>query len=80
MQFTEKQLRELEVIFGIKRQANTIKVRDGVIQKGMPVWFRNPVTGPVHTNSADPENWEHICEFPKAYQISTPRFNYHYLD
>ena len=67
--FTEEQIQELETIFGIKRAAETVRVRDGRIAKGDMVWWRANI-GPEHVDSSS--HWENIERYPDVYQIATP--------
>lgn len=73
--FSEEQIRELELVFGISRvpDSDLIKVRDGVIKKGHPVWWRN-VDGPEEVDSV--KHWENIKKFPDVYSICRPRIEY----
>ena len=69
--FTQEQIAELESIFGIKRQDETLPVRDGVVSKESIVWWRCD-KGP-ETRIAK-QCWENIREYPEYYQIEKPVF------
>lgn len=76
-QFTEEQLNELERIYGLKRVAESIEVRDGMLMRGEKVWWRCE-NGPELVNSE--KDWYNICKFPEAYSINEPRTKVEYLD
>lgn len=75
--FSDKQIEELEVIFGIKRVEGVLQVRDGYVTPNDMVWWRcvdGPVQVAVRTHSGN------IKENPEYYQIKRPKFTIEYLD
>lgn len=78
-EFTEKQLKELEKLYGLDRNPEIRPVRDGLVQRGQMVWFRSG-DGVLFVNSGDVGNWAGIYLNPKCYQIHKPAFTLSYLD
>lgn len=76
--FNEGQLRELETIFGLKRDKETLAVRDGVVVRGELIWWRSK-DGPKHV-VADGSHWINMSGFPDMYQLKQPRFYVEYID
>lgn len=74
--FTEAELRELEIVFGLKRE-ETLPVRDGVVRKDTKVWWRGN-DGPQLITAGD--EWVNIKEYPDAYQLKEPKTKVEYLD
>ena len=67
--FTEEQLTELETIFGLKREEQTLSVRDGVVTKNTLVWWRGH-HGLEHVLATN--DWDNIKKNPKLYQVEKP--------
>ena len=67
--FTEEQLKELETIFGLKREEETLPVRDGVVTKDTLVWWKGH-QGLEHVFASN--GWDNIKEHPQLYQLKKP--------
>ena len=67
--FTEEQLKELETIFGLKREEETLPVRDGVVTKDTLVWWKGQ-QGLEHVLASN--HWYNIQEHPQVYQLEKP--------
>ncbi|MBN3757180.1 hypothetical protein G3N95_29855 [Paraburkholderia sp. Tr-20389] len=74
--FTEEQLRELEVAFGLKRQ-DSLPVKDGRVTRDTLVWWRC-VDGPTHEPAG--LHWENIERCPQFYSIAEPVYRIEYMD
>lgn len=74
---TEEDLKFIEKTFGLKRVAETIQVRDGMLSRGEMVWWRC-VDGPEHVNSE--YDWRNIIAYPQAYSINKPKIKVEYLN
>ena len=74
--FTEEQLRELEVAFGLKRQ-DSLPVKDGRVTRDSLVWWRC-VDGPVRETAG--QHWENITRAPQFYSIAEPVYRIEYMD
>lgn len=76
--FTEEQLAELEVVFGIKRQ-DSLPVRDGRVTRDSMVWWRAS-KGPEQVQADSGTHWWNISQYPGVYQIEKPAYRVEYLD
>ena len=67
--FTEEQLKELETIFGLKREEQTLPVRDGVVTENTLVWWRghHELEHVLASNE-----WDNIKKNPNIYQLEKP--------
>ena len=77
--FTAEEIAELAAIFGLEAKApdNILPVRDGVVRRGQPIWWRAE-DGPAYVSSD--EHWANIREYPTAYSVAEPRVKVQYLD
>ena len=77
--FTPQQLQELEMLYGLTRRPDVVRVRDGMIAKGDMLWFRNPL-GAEAVNSGDDATWRQVSVYPDEYQIKRPFVSLTYID
>lgn len=75
-QFNEEQLKELEVVFGLKRE-ESLPVRDGRVTRDSMVWWRGEKNCERVMAGKD---WENIKYHPHVYQIEEPRRRVQYQD
>lgn len=66
--FTDDELRELEIIFGLK-QVKNLPVLDGRVTRDCDVWWREH-SGPQLVSAA--EHWDNIAQWPTAYSVKKP--------
>ena len=74
--FTEEQLKELEIVFNLKRVAS-LPVRDGQVNRTDYVYWRSD-EGPEHVLAND--HWDNIKGSPQYYSLKEPRTAVQYLD
>jgi len=70
--FTQEQLKELEVFFGLKPVIDTLPVRDGYVHKTELIWWRGG-DGPQHNLAGG--QWANIKQFPNLYQHTKPNIS-----
>lgn len=73
--FTDEQLAEIGMHFGLKPAAECLPVRDGRIYKGAPVWWRAE-DGPQEVISDSHDHWDNIRRYPECYSIAQPKVVY----
>lgn len=75
--FTEAQLNELEVVFGLTK-LNTLPVHDGRVNRNSIVWWR-AASGPTLIEVAS-DHWDNIKRQPNVYQVTKPTIIIQYKD
>lgn len=74
--FTEEQLQELAVVFGLSR-VQTYQVRDGLVRESDFVWWRSE-EGPRRVKVS--EHLENLRAYPEVYQVNQPSIRVEYPD
>lgn len=77
-QFTEEQLKELETVFGLKRE-ESLPVRDGRVTRDSMVWWRG-AKGPEQVRADSGTHWHNISAYPDVYQLAQPVYRVEYFD